>query len=386
MAASTPETGSPRRRAFVGAALAVGAVVALVAVLFLRAGPPDEVTATYDGSELTLALENGPSITVPAGAAQPGSLVRIAVVDSESLPGAPGYAGEVVGAWDIDVAGGITAPVTLRFPVPVTDEPWLLIHYRDGSWGATDFELVDGQVVAVVDSLSWWETILSPFAAAARWALDRVPVVFDWLNSIEDLPLCDNPDMRIRVSNVAGDELVGGCVERVDATRTDLIVKNRRAFFLDVYSPSPSMTGAARATLLPLPSCCPGGVNLAGGQESAWDAQFLGTSIDIRGRLSFHSSGATVAFLALSLVPGIGELIDPRLLDVAYHVLVEAPSMQDAGTLFSRGEYAEGLNTIASALTPAFLFEIAVQILEQSVEKYGDIIARKIGECQCGLP
>ena len=339
MAADGPEFRRGPGRVVLGAALAVAVLVALLVLVFLRTDPPQEVSAVYDGSELTLELDGGPSITVPPGAAEPGAVVRIAVAVPESLPEPPGYAGGVEGAWEIDVEGGITAPVTLRFPEPQTDDPWLLIHYEDGSWRTTEFDLIDGQAVAVVDSLSTWETITSPVAAAGRWALERVPVVFDWLNSIEDLPSCDHPDARISVNNAAGDDLIGGCVERVDATRTDLIVKNRRGFFLDVYSSSPGMAGAAHPTLLPLPSCCDGGVNLAGGQESAWEPRFRADRIDIHGRLSFHSAGATVAFLALSLVPGIGELIDPRLLDVAYRVLVESPAIQDTATLFSRNQY-----------------------------------------------
>ena len=159
MTAAGPSTG-PRRHTsrwllVAGALVIVAGLGAVSSFLILRSDPPAEgIQAIYDGSELTVELPDGASITVPPGAALPGSVVRAARVDPASLPELPPYASIPWEAWDFEVEGGILAPVTVRFPTPPVEQGWLLLHYTDGEWVPTEFEPIDGQAVATLDSLS----------------------------------------------------------------------------------------------------------------------------------------------------------------------------------------------------------------------------------------
>ena len=88
-----PTRGTSRRLLLAGALVIVVGLVALSGFFILRSDPPPEgVEAIYDGSELTVELPDGASITVPASAALPDSVVRAARIDPASLPELPPYA------------------------------------------------------------------------------------------------------------------------------------------------------------------------------------------------------------------------------------------------------------------------------------------------------
>ena len=368
-----------RRLVVPGALVALTAAVGVAAFLLLIRDDPSAVAeATYDGSELTLELPDGASITVPVGAAQPGSQVSIVAVDPGSLPPPPAYVTEVISAWDIDVAGGITAPVTLRFPVPQMDDLGLLLHYHDGTWNAVEIELDNGELVAVVDRLSIFSWVGSKLADAAEWALDKAAIVLSHLNTIEGGPSCDTPDASVTLDHSLGHDLVAGCAEQVSADRTDLLAKNRRSFFLDVYSASPGMQDLVWKGALPIPSCC-GGVNIPGGQLSAWPGHFDSPNVEIKARLSVHSLGATVAFLALSVLPGFGEFADPILVGIAYDTIVTTPELQNAFVLFVEKKFRAGLEELGRTLVnPRIIADVSYKIAKRGLKEEPKLLGKKV--------
>ena len=100
------------------------------------------------------SAEDGATITVPAGAAAVGAEITARVATEEELPPPPDGATKVLSAWEFEVEGGITEPVTLSFPVPQDGEAWTVARYNGDRWELVPFVVENGMVFATPDSLS----------------------------------------------------------------------------------------------------------------------------------------------------------------------------------------------------------------------------------------
>ena len=370
-----PTRGTSRRLLIAGALVIVAALVAVSAFLILRSDPSSGgVEATYDGSELTLTLDDGASITIPAGAARPGSRVRVTVGEPDSLPDLPAYATRVLGAWDFDVEGGILAPVTLRLPAPMTDQTWVLRHYEDGEWVPVPFELIGEQVVATVDSLSWWLIVehICNLTAAGLFdtsciglIVDSFDAALDALWEVYEPELCPNPDQTISVKNSSSGGLIHGCTT-VQSKGTHLFIDNLRRFFLDVYPTQGSSEVLVGDT--GLPSCCRG-ILVGGGGFSGWSNTVHSRDIEIAGVLSFDAVIAQIAFMALDLVPGLGVVAHPDILAVTIDVMMARDEIIGLEDEFEKGTLS-GLRAL-------------LNLLEQQstlIEKIGEELAKRVDD------
>ena len=366
---SGPRRGISRRLLLAAALVILAALVAVSGFLVLRGdSSTDGVEATYDGSELTLELDDGTSITVPAGAAQAGSSVRITPVDPDSLPVPPAYVDRVARAWDIDVEGELVAPITLRFPAPTTDDPWLLLHYRDGEWRATPFDVIGGQAVAVVDSNGPWETVIGTAASFLNWAGEQGRKLLDFASEVYEEPECSRRDGTIATDNSRGNELIAGCTEEgyFSGSETALVVKNRRGVLLELYTLDSATTETF--TWAPTSRPCCETIIIPGDQLSFWSSNFPEREIEIRGTQSFSSVTATIGYSALTLIPGIGEFIDHRVLTFAAGVLVRIPEFSTAGELFREGHVSDGFNLLIDTFDPPFVAKLA-SLLAQEIAR-----------------
>ena len=383
---SGPRRGISGRLLLAGALVVGAALVAASGFLILQSDrSTDGVEAIYDGSELTLELGDGTSITIPAGAAQPGSRVRITPADPESLPPPPAYVREVLGAWDIDVEGGIVAPVTLRFPEPATDNMWLLLHYRDGEWHPNRFDLIGGQVVAVVDELSLriigdvWNAVTDLIPDEWReWISDRKDAFLNGIRGISGEPECLRPHPDISTDNSAGNTLVAGCADaRQDAALT---VKNRRRVFAEVYAPD---NRATTNTIAWAPTFRDNAIVIPGESLSLWSSEFPGRpEVEIRGAQSIFSALATFGFAAIQLIPGIGELIDHDVVEFAVGVLMGIDAFADAINHFTKGMIIDGFESLIDAIDLQLLIEVIELLAKELVEnpKIARIVANASAE------
>ena len=366
-----------------GALFAITAAVAVAAFLLLRGDPPATVEATYDGSELTLELPDGASITVPAGAARPGSRVRARVATPSEAPDLPPYARGVQALWDFEVEGGLLAPVTIRLPLP-PQESWVLASYRDDQWVPVGFEIVGGQVVAVVDHLTLQVFLQHACAIAALlifdthclgMLIDGAAELLDSYESIFETDECENRDYSVFVGNNTSYGLIHGCAiestvlvgDDIPDKRTLLVVQNLRKFVLDMHVTD----GSANLTqTLPLPSCCDNGVNVLGGESSFWFSDPV--EVTITAELSLESIITQVAYFALMFVPGVDSVrqVPPELVVTMHHLMIEAVEMKQAQASFTSGDRSDGFEHLAQVLRdPAFMTTIAGQLKDRVEEK-----------------
>ena len=156
--------------------------------------PPAEPTEGEVGvGGGTASTDDGATIIVPPGAAEIGAEVTVRTLDpAEHVDDLPEGATDVAGGWDFEVEGELSAPVTIRLPLPDQHEerPWFLAHYTDGEWYAEPFEIVDGVIVSQFDSLSPAVIILGVAGVKACDLLggkcsQKIERVF---NSVEDIP------------------------------------------------------------------------------------------------------------------------------------------------------------------------------------------------------
>ena len=347
-----PRRRTSRRLLLAGALVIVVVLVALSGYLILRSDPlTDGAEAIYDGSELTVELPDGASITVPAGAALPDSVVRAARIDPASLPELPPYASIPWEAWDFEVEGGILAPVTVRFPTPPVEQGWLLLHYTDGEWVPTEFELVDGQAVATLDSLSGTATAfpLCPavdavaslfldddicaeaFRAFRDFIAEETTQAIGWMLRIDPDPaLCPNPDKAFSVRSSHDNILLTGCTHKPPEQNggTAIVVKNQRGFYLDVYVSSGSATLIGEPLLPSELSCC-GGENVEGWGTRSWFPHPEQRSVEVTGIMSGHSAIIQLAYSTLSVMPFVGK-IDSTMLTAAYEAFMEINTIRGA--------------------------------------------------------
>ena len=99
--------------------------------------------------------EDGATITVPAGAAEPGAEISARVVAEPDRPAPPIWATDFHQLWDFEVEGGITEPVTLSLPMPQDGGAWSVVGYNGEAWELVPFVVEDGMIIATPDSLSW---------------------------------------------------------------------------------------------------------------------------------------------------------------------------------------------------------------------------------------
>ena len=368
-------TAGRRPWALVAAALLSMALAAIAGFLLLRGGAPLSIEASYNGSELTLELSDGASITLPVGAAALGARVRISTIDPADLPDLPEFATGVWGAWDFDVEGGVLAPVTIRLPVSPADQSWVLARFKDGVWISAGFELVGDRAVAIVDSVE--RTALLKVICVAgtfpsfdpsceSFLLDGFTEGISALWKTFDPEPCPNPDSSIKVINDEGAELVHGCTT-VQGDDTQLVVGNLRNFFVDIHPSAGSVDEISHS--LSLPSCC-GGISVVGGGTSSWSGEVSGEAPDIAGRLSFEAVTAQIAYFVLDLVPGLGGISDPALVSAVHHAVISAPTAREAEQTFERGDTLGGLSQIANILSDrGFVLDVSRAITQQLRER-----------------
>ena len=417
----------------VGALLVVAGLVAALWLVFLRDDSITEAEATYDGSELTVEIDDGTSITVPAGAATPGALVRVAVLNPESLPEFPDYAAGVLGSWAIDVEGGIVAPVTLRFPAPNPEGTWVLAYYSDGQWANVGFELIDGELVATVESLSRFslfpiEMVLDPLGqlddalgnlgslgqsiivgatdefkrivldASGQLLETAIAVGTDVLKTLADVllwafdkyrdtlllwadpfafvlgtDLCKDVDTRVSVES-AGHNLADGCADRAGEDRTNIVVKNKRLFFLDVFgAPQEADSNFVRIPF----TCCDGGTAIMSGQDISWSTGVTsGDPIEINARMSVESSYMTLMHLAFSLLPGVDVVADPSTANVIITATSKLPLFQQVVDAKNRGDYEAALTALTSVLVNPGNMLIFIDAMVEELRQHPKIVAK----------
>ena len=374
-------SGASRRFLLVGSVLVVAGLLAALWFLFLQDDSITEAEATYDGSELTVELPDGASITVPPGAARPGSRVRARVVRPEEAPDLPAYARAILASWDFDVEGGILAPVTIRLPTSLAGESWVLALYRDNQWVPTGFDIVGGEIVAVVDHLTLVTFLQHACAIGAQLVfdthclgmlIDGASAALDAYDSILQPDHCNSPDPNIIVSNGHANGMIHGCTllpssapeEREDPR---LIVQNLRKFVLDIHVTS----GSAEAIIYTylIPSCC-GGVTIVDGGSSFWLPDTRASMVHITGELSFNAVIGQVAYFTLLFIPGIDSVTKhPELVATVYHTIMEYQAIQGAQAVF-QGDRSGGFEALIPVLRDAaFLKDLAGHIADRVGDK-----------------
>ena len=138
-----------------------------------------------------------------------------------------------------------------------------LALYRDNQWVPTGFDIVGGEIVAVVDHLTFFGVLQHVCAIGAQllfdthclgMLIDAASAALDAYDSILEPDHCNSPDHNILVSNGHANGMIHGCTmlpssapeEREDPR---LIVQNLRKFVLDIHVTS----GSAKRSYHPTP-------------------------------------------------------------------------------------------------------------------------------------
>ena len=103
----------------------------------------------YDGAALTLTLQDGSSVQLPAGT--PSADVRVSVEARLrlDLPPPPDYSLVLGYAWGITVDSlGAAVPMVIEFVDPEPATSWFLARHTSAGWVASPFEINDGIVRA----------------------------------------------------------------------------------------------------------------------------------------------------------------------------------------------------------------------------------------------
>ena len=129
--------------------------------------------------------EDGATITVPAGAAEPGAEISARVVAEPDRPAPPIWATDFHQLWDFEVEGGITEPVTLSLPVPQDGGAWSVVGYNGEAWELVPFVVEDGMIIATPDSLSW-KGVVDFFKGAVSAGVDCASDLLECAEDVKD--------------------------------------------------------------------------------------------------------------------------------------------------------------------------------------------------------
>ena len=162
--------------------------------------------------------EDGATITVPAGAAEPGAEISARVVAEPDRPAPPIWATDFHQLWDFEVEGGITEPVTLSLPVPQDGGAWSVVGYNGDTWELVPFVVEDGMIIATPDSLSWKGLVdigTKTFSAVIDCASDLLECAEDVKDAIADCVARPKNCVEVTVGQVSdlADEFWGAAQE-----------------------------------------------------------------------------------------------------------------------------------------------------------------------------
>ena len=346
-----------------------------------------------DGGSATAA--DGATIVVPAGAAEIGAEITVRILDPaehiESLPEGVEEDG-LAGGWDFHVNSELTAPVTIRLPVPDEHEsrPWFLAHYTDGEWYAEPFAIEDGAVVAQFDSLSeirlfygvpfFGPTIATIFVCddisggkcsqkierVVDQTLDKIweGITFtaNWaaeFAGLKDPIVCNNPDDSVTVNNPSGGDLVDrivgvylkGCAQAT-ADGTLLTLRNPRHIWFDVRPIRGPAEYAQGNEIYNWLSAHDEGTLLGPGATADWRPTRDGV-VTMNADFSWTAAGVTVLYpvfvkLLAKIVPEavVGEVVTR----VVRQIIENAGALQEALNQFRRGNGEAAFKTLAEVI------------------------------------
>ena len=346
-----------------------------------------------DGGYAT--AEDGATIVVPAGAAEIGAEITVRILDPaehvESLPEGVEEDG-LAGGWDFHVNSELTAPVTIRLPVPDEHEsrPWFLAHYTNGEWYAEPFAIEDGAVVAQFDSLSegwliygvpfFGPTIATIFVCddisggkcsqkierVVDQTLDKIwediTFVANWaaeVTGLKDPIVCNNPDDSVTVNNPSGGDLVDrivgvylkGCAQAT-TEGTLLTLRNPRHIWFDVRPIRGPAEYAQGNEIYNWLSAHDEGTLLGPGATADWRPTRDGV-VTMNADFSWTAAGVTVLYpvfvkLLAKIVPEavVGEVVTR----VVRQIIENAGALQEALNQFRRGNGEAAFKTLAEVI------------------------------------
>lgn len=225
---------------------------------------PSAESATLPASGGIVALTDGTSLSVPAGAVPAGTVARIEPVASVAETATESSPLLAVGAayrFDLsDASPSKPVTITMRFSpagLPAGTTPAeVFLAYRDDATGqwvpvSSTVDAAAGTVSAAVSHLSIWNPMTwdwhywIPILKAA--ASGKVTDLRDRLATF--VSGCETSTGIFSVDNAAANQMIEGCLTKTSASDATVEIRNLRAFALEVSGPPGSPT--ATPELLP---------------------------------------------------------------------------------------------------------------------------------------
>ena len=245
----------------------IGACIILVIVVVIATRLPAP-------EDMTIALEDGASISIPRGGIGPDATVTAAKLDPKNGPEAPqGFTIQTLYEFSVDEP--LMEIVTLRLPlVSVTEDEvlWLANHDQtDGVWHGVGFRIEDGYAVVVTDTLSIWGTMIGTWDDFADWASRTVGSMDDWIGNkilpyltishwiswyeevmgadkmIYDPLFTASPELICDHSRSLG--LISASARLMSEDRIEIRIRNDTRMYLHLYFDGPSVEPIQRGYL-----------------------------------------------------------------------------------------------------------------------------------------
>jgi hypothetical protein len=213
----------PSRKRFVVTLFSIIAVVIMISVIFtsmnfLKLPPSSPIT------KRVIPGPDGVEIEVPDGSASDSAEFSIVKIDAENVPTAPGWVQQESQAYNVSVTKPLQGHVVLKIPLP-DGEVVMLGHYNhSGFWEIVPFTIVDGKVVAEVDSFS----IFTIFITTLENLIDAMSEkVYDWAidGLTEPLTRYTNCEKSIDYE-VSPQSWISGCAKKLSNDEIELSIYN----------------------------------------------------------------------------------------------------------------------------------------------------------------
>jgi hypothetical protein len=324
-----------------------------------------------DSGGTVIALPDGASIYLPPKTVEGKPKVVARVVAPQDIPPLPDWVEGTPVLYEFTVDRPLRGAAELRIPLPRDADLALLSHYHDGSWKPVPFRIEGGMAIAEVTQLSLFGFLPVGYDKLERW-LQGHPLI-NWAlgggTQAAGSPCKrEAPGVTVRVDGTP--RAVSACAQSGIAG-TEVVVRNDRRFYLDVYPASEDLQWARGG--LPW-SCCDGRILPPEGR-AAWLWRAPDGEAVLEVRFTEQAAAWTIARLLVAPIgawawsdPASGELLQ-MLQEVARWVpTVDATNNILAQLMSDRRDYAVVARELARFFSnPDTLAGVLEQLLQQGV-------------------